>query len=140
MILLKEYEIKDWSEIKDPMEQFVPLEPMEKFLELTKQGVGITGVEDGEVMACGGVFYVNDTDGMVWLKVSKKCLENGYGWARTMRETFRLMIKATGLNIHTYILKDFCRGEKLARLIGLKNSGIETEYDGNKYNKFVAVI
>lgn len=139
MITLREYEIEDWSKIDDAIEPFIPPVPIEDFLKMTKRGVAITGVEDGEIMACGGIAYTNDKDGTVWLKVSRKCA--GYGWARTIRETFGLMKESVGdLRISTYILENFCKGEKLARLIGMKRTDETEEYNGNTYNKYTVVI
>ncbi len=137
MITLRKYNIEDWAKIDDAIEPFTPPMPMEKFLEMTENGIAITGVEKGSVMACGGIMYLNDTNGMVWLKISKECLIQSFGWARTICETFRLMKKSVGdLKISTYVLSDFCKGEKLARLIGLRKTEETEEYNGNTYHKF----
>lgn len=140
MITLKEYEVEDWAEIDDAIEPFSPPMAEEYFLEITKRGVAITAVEDGAILACGGIVYANDKEGIVWLKLSKKCLKQSFRWARTIRETFNLMMKSVGnLKISTYILDNFCKGEKLARLIGLKRIDETKEYNGNIYYKYTAV-
>jgi len=141
MIILREYKADDWAKIDDAVEPFMPLMPVREFLEMAKRGLAITGVEDGNVMACGGVTYMNDKEGIVWVKVSKKCLKQSFRWARTIRETFNLMIESAGeLKITTYVLDNFCRGEKLARLIGLKRTDETEEYNGNTYHKYTVVI
>ena len=141
MITLREYKTEDWTKIDDAVEPFTPPIPMEEFLEMTKNGVAITAIEKGSVMACGGIMYLDDTNGAVWLKMSKKCLIQSFSWARTICETFRLMKKAVGdLRISTYVLSDFCKGERLAKLIGLKRTDQIEEYNGNIYNKYTAVI
>ena len=132
MITLREYKAEDWSEINDALEPFMPTA-----LKVNEQGLVITAIEDGRIMACGGVVYTNSAKGVVWVKVSKKCLREPLRWARTIRETFRLMKDSVGdLRISTYILADFCKGEKLARLIGLKRTDETEEYKGNIYNKY----
>ena len=139
MITLKEYETEDWVKIDDAVEPFSPLMPTKNFLEMTKKNsVAITGIEDGNIMVCGGISYTNDDKGIVWVKVSKKCLKQSFRWARSIRETFKTMMDSVGdLEISTYILDNFCKGERLARLIGLKRSGEAEKYNGKIYNKYV---
>lgn len=141
MIALKEYKIEDWTKIDNAIEPFIPPMPMKEFLEMSKRGVAVTGVENGEVVACGGIAYISETEGTVWLKMSKKCFEHSYSWARTIKETFGLMKEAVGdLRISTYVLDNFCKGEKLARWIGLKKTDEVEEYNGNIYHKYTAVV
>lgn len=134
MIKLKLYKDSDWSEIKDAVEPFSPLLPNGSFSE---HSLAVTGIEDGEIMACGGITFISDTEGLVWVKVSKKCNKEAYRWARTIRETFTAMMDSIkDIEISTYVIKDFCKGDKLARMIGLKNTGKYQEYKGNKYYKY----
>lgn len=100
------------------------------------RGIGVTGVEDGEVMACGGIVYESDTEGTIWLKVSKKCLGNRFGWARTIRDVFDLMADCVDLRISSFVLNGFCQGEKMAKLIGLKKTDETREHNGNLYYRF----
>jgi len=135
MITLKEYEPEDWSAITDAVEPFSPLTPTKEFLEMTKNSVAVTAIENGNVMACGGITYTSDETGIVWVKVSRKC--QGYRWARSIRETFRIMMDSIGdLRISTYVIRDFCKGDKLARLIGLQKTDEYEEYNGNIYYKY----
>ena len=121
------------------MESFIPLEPVDDFLEMTKHGVSATGLEDGEIVAVGGIAYTSDDKGAVWLKISKK-VDGSFAWARTIRETFSLMKEAVGkMQISTYVLSDFCKGEKLARMIGLRKTDKMEQYNGNTYYKYTAV-
>lgn len=141
MIILREYKVEDWSKIDDAIEPFMTLKPVKDFSEMVKRGLVITGVEDGHIMACGGVSYTSECEGVVWVKISRKCLRQPLGWARTIHETFRLMKEAVGdLQISTYIVNNFCKGEKLARLIGLKRTDETEEYNGHIYNKYSMVI
>ncbi len=140
MISLRKYEDGDWSKIKEPTEPFSPLAPTSKFLEMTKYSVAVTGEQDGVVMACGGVTYIGDDDGVVWVKVSKKCLSHPYRWARTIKEVFNYIMEAIGeLNLHTYVVEGFCKGDKLARMIGLKKTNEAEEYNGNLYYKYTVI-
>ena len=112
---------------------------MDEFLEMTTRGVAVTGLEDGEVMAVGGIAYMSDTEGTIWLKISKKC-DKSFRWARAIRETVQLMKEAVGdLKISTYVLSDFCKGEKLVRMIGLGKTDEMEQHDGNTYYKYTAV-
>lgn len=139
MIILKKYETEDWLKIDDAVEPLMYMESS-KFNKVVRQGIAVTAVEDGVVMACGGVTYTNDTEGMVWVKVSRKCLRQSYRWAKTIRQTFRIMMDAIGdLHISTYVLADFPKGAKLARMIGLYKTGETEEYKRNTYYKYTAV-
>lgn len=141
MIILREYKPDDWKEINDAVEPFMFLEPFENFDKIVENGLAVTAVEDDVIMACGGVSYVDNEEGVVWVKVSKKCFKQSYRWARTIRETFILMTKSLGsMKIVTYILEDFCKGEKLARLIGMTKSDRTYEFNDNTYNRYATVI
>lgn len=140
MITLRYYKDSDWLEITDAVEPFSPLEPAEEFIAISKHSVAVTGVEDGVVMACGGVTYTNDDAGVVWVKVSKKCLRQPYRWARTIKETFVIMMESIGnLKLSTYVISNFCKGDKLARLIGLKKTDEFKEHNGNKYYRYTVI-
>ena len=133
MILFKEFKTEDWVKITDAVEPFASVESVEILLK----GISTTAVEDGEVMACGGIVLESETEGTIWCKVSKKCLGNSFSWARTMKEAFALMMDTLGdVKISTYILKGFCRGDKLARLIGLKKTNETKIHNGNTYYKY----
>ena len=139
MITLKEYEVEDWSKIDDAVEPFMVMN--DDFNRIVKRGLAVTAIEDGNVMACGGIAYINETEGVVWVKVSKKCLNQSYRWVRSILETFRVMMDIIGsMTITTHILENFCKGERLARLIGMKRDGKTYEFNGNTYNKYSVVI
>lgn len=140
MITLREYEVEDWGKIGDAVEPFMFHEPLNDFNKVVQRGIAVTAVEDGNIMACGGVAYISHQEGIVWVKVSKKCLRQSFRWARTIRETFRIMIESLGsMTIITYILTDFCKGEKLARLIGMKKTDKTYKFNNNIYNKYMVV-
>ena len=142
MILFKEFEPKDWLVIGDAVEPFAPnRSSFQDFCKVVKSGISVTAIEDGNVMACGGIIIESETEGTVWCKVSGKCSRSSFSWARTMKEAFGLMMDTLGeLKISTYILDGFCKGDKLARLIGLKKSTETETLNGNTYYKYTAVI
>ncbi len=141
MITLRKYKPDDWVMIDDAVEPFMFLEPLEDFNRVIQRGIAVTAIEDGVVMSCGGVSYVNEDEGIAWLKMSKKCLKQTYRWGRTIKETFKLMTEALGnMKIVTYILKDFCKGAKVARLIGMTKSDKTYKFNNNIYNRYVMVI
>lgn len=141
MITLKEYEDADWTKIDDAIEPFMPFRTLKEFNDIVRRGISVTAIEDGNVMACGGIAYVNENEGIIWVKVSKKCIKKSYRWARSMLETFRLMKESLGgMTITTYILEEFCRGERMAKFIGMKKTGVSTKFKDKMYNKYAVVI
>lgn len=139
MISIGEYHDGDWSRIEDAMEPFTPMYDGQ-FDEIARHGIAVTAVDDNKAMAVGGVTFVNEKEGMVWVKISKKCLKRPVMWARAIKETFGIMANTAGVRIYTYILNDFCKGEKLARLIGMKRTGEKMAHNGNIYNRYVVVV
>ncbi len=142
MILLKEFKTEDWAKITDAVEPFASnMSSSDDFCKAIKNGITTTAVEDGEVMACGGIVLESETEGTIWCKVSEKCLGNSFSWARTMKEAFALMMDTLGdVKISTYILKGFCRGDKLARLIGLKKTNETRIHNENTYYKYTGMV
>ena len=133
-MIMRLYKDSDWSEIKDAVEPFSPLLPN---LQVGKRSVAVTAIEDNKIMACGGITFISDTEGLIWVKVSKKCRKAAYRWARTIRETYTAMVDSIGeIKISTWIVKDFCKGYKLARMIGLKRTSESQKYKGNIYYKY----
>ena len=137
---LRKYKDEDWAMIKDAVEPFSPLLPDDSFLHIADRSVAVTGTERNEVMACGGITFTSDNTGIVWVKVSKKCRRAAYAWARTIRETFNAMMDSIeDLEVSTYVVNGFCKGDKLARMIGLKKTDKSEEYNGQIYYKYTAV-
>ena len=133
-MIMRLYKDSDWSEIKDAVE---PCSPRLPNLEVGKRGGGVTAIENDKIMACGGITFISDTEGLIWVKVSKKCSKATYRWARIIREPYTAMVDSIGdIEISTYIVKDFCKGDKLARMIGLKKTGESQKYKGNIYYKY----
>lgn len=133
MTTLKKYEVGDWMRIPDAMEPFIP----GSVTEATEHGLAVSAEEDGNMMLCGGIAFVDDEEGVVWVKVSKKCLKEPVKWGRTLKEAFVLMSKITeDMKLVTYVVKDFCKGDRLARLIGMKPTDETREFNGNIYCKY----
>lgn len=139
MVILKEYKTEDWSKIDDAVEPF--MFHNEEFNQIVKRGIAVTATEDGNVMVCGGIALTSEDEGIVWVKVSKKCLSQPIRYARGIRETFRLMMESLGsMKIVTYIVEDFCKGEKLARMIGMKKVGETYQFNNKMYNKYSVIM
>lgn len=136
MIILKEYKTEDWSKIDDAVEPF--MFHNDEFDQMAKRGVAVTAVENGNVMVCGGVALVNEDKGIVWVKVSRKCLSQPIKYARGIKEVFKYMTDSLGsMTIVTYILENFCKGERVAKLIGMKKVDKTYKFRGQVYNKFM---
>ncbi len=142
MILFREFKTEDWWKIEDVVEPFALNKLLfQDFCNTIKNGVSATITEDEEVMVCGGIVLESETEGAIWCRVSKKCSVKSFRWVRTMKEALSLMMDSLGvLKISTYILDGFCKGDKLARLIGLKKSNEIETYNGNTYYKYITVI
>ncbi len=111
------------------------------FDSIAERGIAVTAVDDDKAMACGGVTFLNDKEGIVWVKVSRDCTNRPVMWARTIKETFGLMIDSVkDMRISTWVLDGFCRGEKLARFIKMKRSDETVRYNNNIYNKYTVVL
>ena len=86
------------------------------------------------------ITFTSNNTGLVWVKVSTKCKRAAYTWARTIRETFIIMMESIeNMKVSTYVVQNFCKGDRLARMIGLKKTGETEEYQGNTYYKYTAV-
>ncbi len=131
MITLREYKVADWAAIQDAVEPFCALEGD---LDVTTQGIAVTAT-DGDVMACGGIVYADE--GIAWMKMSRKCKDRAYTWARTIKEAFTLMLDSVDIPVHTYILKGFCDGERVARAIGMEKTDETELLNGSTYYKYV---
>ncbi len=139
MIEVRLYKKGDWYKIDDAIEPFMPIET--DFDLVAERGVAVTATNGDKAMACGGVTFVNNEQGTVWVKVSEGCAKRPFLWARAIKDTFRLMTESVGhIEIYTYVLKGFCKGEKLARLIRMTRTDESIEYNGNIYNKFMVVV
>jgi hypothetical protein len=135
MIELLEYKPEHYEAIQDAVE---PFSAPKDDIGVDGKGVAVTA-SDGDVMACGGIVYTSDTEGMVWVRVSKKCQENAFVWARTIREAFKLMVESTNLNVFTYVIDGFKAGDRLARSIGLKRTDESEEQNGKVYYKYTVI-
>lgn len=138
MIKVRLYEDGDRLKVKDPVEPFSNLGGI--LDKEAKRGVAATALEDGEIMACGGVLLLNENEGLVWIKMDKKCSERPFVWARLIKEVFGIMCDCLGkVKISAYILDNFCKGEKLAKLINLKFSNRTVEHKNNIYKVYSMV-
>lgn len=134
MILLRKYKPEDFA-IKDAIEPFCT--PLDE-IGLNDRGVAITGT-DGDARACAGVVYTSDTEGYIWLKMSCKCKEKTYEWARTLKEGFKIMINSVDIDVYTWILDGFTQGIRLARALDMKKTGETKMFNDRKYIKYVVV-
>ena len=130
-----EFKPEDFDSITDPIEPFCSVEGDSV---MASKGVALTAV-DGDAMACAGILYTSDTEGMIWMKISSKCRANAFRWARTIREGFKFMVKSCGVDVYTYILDGFRDGERLAKSLGLNKTEETKEHNGNTYYKYVVV-
>ncbi len=138
-MIIELYKKGDWEKITDAVEPFMPVSG--EFDKIAARGIAVTATDDNKAMACGGVTFMNEKEGTVWVKISRECAKQPAMWARTIKETFAIMIESVGnVEIYTYILNGFCKGEKLAKLIKMKKTNQSVEHNGNIYNKYLVVV
>ena len=95
-------------------------------------------MEDGKVMACGGVAFLTDTTGVAWMRMSRLCKGKPFRWARSIKVAFKLALETLDdMDIYTYIIDGFCAGDRIARSCGLKMTDEYEEHNGNRYYKYV---
>lgn len=141
MVTIREYKTNDWEKIQDSVEPFTPAYGDGDFDAIASRGIAVTALDGDNVMAVGGVTYIDEKEGMVWVKVSQQCAKRPVLWARTIKEVFGLMIDSvTGVEIYTYILKGFCKGEKLAKLIDMVNTDQSVEHNGKIYDRYMVAF
>ena len=140
MITVRLYQDGDWEKITDAIEPFSPAVPTDDLIEFIRYSLAATGLEDGKVFVCGGITCIGEDDGVIWLKMSKQCRDKAYRWARSIKEAYICMKEALGIrNVHTYIIENFCQGDKMARMIGMRRTGEYEEYNGNNYYKYTVM-
>jgi hypothetical protein len=142
MITLRPFAFEDWFAIEEPVEPFAGA-MTSNLEEALKLGWGGTAEDDGKVMACGGVIDLDDAECVVWLRVSKHCLEtNPVTYARGIYDGWKAILKVTekGKKISSYILKDFKEGLAMARLLKLEKGDEELTYGGKTYVKYIRVV
>ncbi len=121
---------------------FVPIEPLAakeiKDPELAKaiedSGLAVTGIRDGEIIGCGGVHPVEDSeDGVIWLRLSRKCMNNPIDTFRWIKSGLKIIEETYPFRqLNATILSKFKRGIKLAEKLGFKQVQTMTE-DGRDY-------
>lgn len=138
---IREYKTGDWSGVEDAVEPFVPIVNDGEFDVIASHGIAVTATDGDKVMAVGGVTLQNDKEGMVWVKISQQCAKRPVMWARVIEEVFGLMVSSVNeVEVYTYILNGFCKGEKLAKLIKMHKTDQSVEHNGNIYNKYMVVV
>jgi hypothetical protein len=139
MIAVELFKQQDWHDVESFTEPFLREVQDDKFFEELGNGVALTAKKNGKVMACGGIMYAPDGEGVTWLKASRECLKSPVTWTRTFRDGFRMMQGVMDVKAVCYVLKGFCEGGRVARLIGMKTTGEEVEQNGKTFIKYMAV-
>jgi hypothetical protein len=138
MIFLRVYKKGDCFKVKDSVEAFPELGEID---EASKRGIAVTALEDGQEMGCGGISFINEKEGLIWLKLDKRCSLHPCKWAKKVKEVFNIMIDCAGkIKIYAYVRDGFCEGERLAKWIKLKKTDMTEKYKGNTYNIYSTVI
>lgn len=140
MIKVRIYEKGDWNKVKGSVEPFMPIYTSSEFDVIASRGVAVTATEEGEAIACGGVTFMG-ASGFVWLKMNNSKVRKPIETALLMRDIFKLMVESVGdVEVSTYILDGFRKGERLARFIGMEKNCEFVTFRNRIYNKYTVVV
>lgn len=142
MITVRLYENGDWAKIEDAAEPFMPIASNEEFDAIAARGIAATAIRnETETVACGGVTLMSDGEGFVWLKMIGGKVKDPIETARLLKDIFEIMVETMEkVNISTYILDGFRKGERLARFIGMKKNCDFVFFRNHTYNKYTVQV
>jgi len=132
VIFFRQFKLQDWIDI-DAVEPFCPRFPTDEFSKAVKNGFAVTAVRDDKIMACGGLVFAAEP--VVWLKVAKNCYS--LALAKAIIDTAKIIREIVDAPIYTYILEDFKKSERLAKIIGFEKTSERFEYENRFYRKYV---
>ena len=121
--MVKLFEKSDWYKITDPVEAMYKAKDMSVY----DRGVGVTVVDGGQTLGCGGVVLHNDNVGELWLRLSKA---TGHVTAMRGIVTGMTILKNSFNNI-TLICRvkaGWTKGERLVHHLGFIKDHMEDNY------------
>ena len=131
MIEIRMYEDGDYEAIDDCVEPFAGHCDTSEMNEI---GVHFTVTEDGKPIGTGGVVYITDDEGEVWLRLSKEFIAKPITMMRIVREGFGLVKECCGLRVVTAKVQEkFSEGKRLVERFGFRSDGKLISVFGFKY-------
>lgn len=129
---IREFEIEDWDNIKNVVEPFTLCDVPK---EIINMGWGITAIEDGEILGCGGVLLTGENEGSIWVMLSKEAAKKPVRAMLVIRDCLRIIRKSFELDtMVSYVLQKFKKGKRMAEYFGFYPTGQTIKYRGRKYN------
>lgn len=115
---LRLYKKGDYDAIEDSTE---PLgRPADESL-IEEYSVSLTIDDEGVPVACGGIIYDTETDGIVWVKISNKMTRKTLVLVKVLRNGLDILIDSFGFKkITARVREDFCAGHRFIRHFGFK--------------------
>ena len=86
---------------------------------ILEYSVSLTVEDDGVPVACGGVIYDTETDGIVWLRLSNNMAHKTISLVRLLRNGLAILVDSFGFDrITARVKEDFGEGHRFARRFG----------------------
>lgn len=96
--------------------------------------INLTAVDDGKVVACGGVTIGEDV--VFWMSV-KKNIKRPVALIKAMQEALKSFMANLDVDrAITYIRDGFKQAEKLDILLGFRPTGEQVEFKNRIYNRY----
>lgn len=126
----RDFQISDLNSI-EPIEPY--MEIVEDWDKVKDNAIGITAVEDGVPIACGGVIVGEEA--RFWVRSSGA---KPFALFRIIQEAKSILMDSLGDMVYSaLILSGFGRGEKLARILGFRKTDKTVEYNNKTYYRYV---
>lgn len=124
--MIRKFETKDWHAIDDPIEP-CDIDIDKAMIDLAERSLAITVENSKGVLGCGGVILYNDTEGELWLKLSKKA--NKLSVIEAVTTGLKILIESfDGVTFYCRVRQGFEKGEKLVKWLGFKLNRIQDGY------------
>jgi hypothetical protein len=142
MITFRKFTESDWFEIDDPVSVYSDKvnDIIKEFFGLLKNGVNFTMVENGKVICCGGVVYVDENNAESWIRLSTRAAQKPLAILKTVKVGFDMITRSLGaINVSSHVLEGFEAGERLAEYLGFKKTEDFMLINDKKYNKYAKI-
>ena len=116
--------------MQEDQRHVVDLFAQDEYQDLLMMGEGYTGIYNGKIIVCAGVFPLTDYMGRAWALVADDC---GRALLPTSRAISDFLKKTDYVRIDTPVRRDFANGHRWCQLLGFEN---ETPEKGMKYYGF----
>lgn len=101
---------------------------------IEETGHAATGVRNGKVVCCGGVYPMSDQHGMLWMRLGSDCLRYKIEIIRFICETLKVFEEVFEFKyLESWARSNFKEAVKLIEFLGFRKT--RTENGWNVYSK-----